>query len=91
MELTPIELISGLSLILSIVVFGAGMIKALWTKVNMNAAALAAFKLEVAKNYIGTESMETLTESMMRSEERMNTNLVALTARIDRMLTRLER
>jgi len=91
MTITLIELLSFAGVMLSVLVFAAGVVRNLWVKVIKNTEALGEFKLEVAHEYAGIQHLNLIKEDQRRSEERLNTSIVALTARIDRVLTRMEK
>ena len=85
------ELLTLSGIAVTTLIFAAGVIRSLWVKVTTNHDDLTEFKLEVAEKYAGVHQIHLMKEDMRRSEERLNVSLVALTARIDRVLTRMEK
>lgn len=91
MTITLIELLSFAGVMLSVLVFAAGVVRNLWVKVIKNADALSNFKLEVANKYAGIHHLTSMKDDQRRSEERLNASIIALTSRIDRALSRMEK
>lgn len=91
MTITIMELLTFAGVMLSVLVFGSGVIRNLWVKVIKNTEALSAFQLDVANKYAGIHHINLMKEDTRRSEDRLNATMVALTSRIDRVLSRMEK
>ena len=91
MDITFTQLLTILGLVLGIVSFLAGIIWNIWKRVTQNSRELNEYKLEVAEKYVKSEQLAELEKSNAVREERFLGGMANLTARIDRMLERLDR
>ena len=90
-SLTFGELFSMIGLFLSVVAFVTTIVWNLWKRVIQNGRDLTEYKLEVAEKYVQSTQLNEMEKKMLLSEERLHGSIGNLTARIDRILDRMER
>lgn len=102
MTITLPELLSIFGLAVTVSGIFGTVLWNLWRKVMENSTTAAtnhqemtdqlnAFKLEVAEKYVASTRLADMEQKMLLSEERLHSSLENLSARIDRLLERMER
>lgn len=81
------EVISAVGLMMTIVTVISGFIFAMYRQIRSVKTELDAFKLEVAKNYVGVEQLNQMQQQNIRSEERMIAAINKLGERIDQFMS----
>lgn len=96
------ELLSILGLAITVSGIFGTVLWNLWRKVMDNSTQVAVakqhftdelngFKLEVAEKYVASTRLADMEQKMLLSEERLHSSLENLSARIDRLLERMEK
>lgn len=91
MTFTLAHVLGILGFCFTVMSFCAGLLIKLWTKVNANSSDLAAYKLDVAERYVKTEQIIQMEKESAAREERLFGSISNLTARVDRLIERIER
>ena len=87
-SLTWGEVFSAIGVTLTLISLFGGLVFTLYRRISSVKAELDQFKLEVAKEYVGSDHLTEMKADLIRTEERTLAAIQGLAERFDRFLTK---
>lgn len=91
MQITFAEFIAAFGVSVTLLGIFSTIIYNLWRRITALSDDIGKYKLHVAENYASVKHIAGMETKLIASEERMLGELRALTARIDRLITKMDR